>query len=81
MYADNSVFMQDGAPCHMLRSIMLYLEKKKICLDINVIKNMWSILKTCVFQFNITSSDDLWNATPNAWNDILNIFLNIKDCL
>ena len=54
------------------RSAMLYLEKKKICLfndwlpqsyNINVIENMWSILKTCVFQFNITSSDDLWNAS------------------
>jgi len=61
------------------RSTTLYPEKKKISLlsgwspqspDINVIKNIWSILKTCVLQFNITSSDDLWNATLKAWNDI-----------
>jgi len=31
---------------------------------------MWSILKTNVFQFNMTSSDDLWNATVKALNDI-----------
>ena len=29
MYADDSVFMQDGAPCHTSRSTVLYLEKKK----------------------------------------------------
>jgi len=28
MYADDSVFMQDGAPCHTSRSKMLYLEMK-----------------------------------------------------
>ena len=79
MYADDFVFMQDGAPCHPLQYTMLYLKKKKICLlsdwpphapNINVIQNMWSIVKTCVFQLNITLSDDLWNATFKAWNDI-----------
>ena len=68
MYADDPVFMHDGTLCHASQSTMLYLEKNKIYLfsdiplqspDINVIKNMRSILKTCVFQFNITSSDDL----------------------
>ena len=79
MYANDSIFMQDGAPCHTTRSTMSYLDNKKICLlsywtpqspDINVIKNMWFILKIRVFQFNIKSSDDLWNATLNAQNDI-----------
>ena len=72
MYAEDTVFMQAGAPCHTSRSTMLYLEKKKNCLfsgwslqspDINVIKNMCSIMKTCIFQFNITPFDDFWNAT------------------
>ena len=72
MYADDSIFMQDGAPCHTSQSKMSYLDNKKICLlsawppqspDINVIENIWSILKTNVFQFNMTSLDDLWNAT------------------
>ena len=75
MYANDSVFIQYGAPW----STMLYLEKKKICilsywppqsLNFNVIKNMCSIMKTCLFQFNFTSSDDLWNATLKAWNNI-----------
>jgi transposase len=79
MYADDSIFMQDGAPCHTSRSTMSYLENKKICLlsdwppqspDINVIENMWSTLKRNVSQFNVTSSDDLWNVTLKAWNDI-----------
>ena len=79
IYADGSVFIRDGAQCHTSRSIMLNLEKQKICLlndlpqqspDIDVTKNTWSILKTCAFKFNITSSDDLWNATLKAWNDI-----------
>ena len=30
MYADDSVFMQDGASCHTSLSTMLYLEKKKL---------------------------------------------------
>ena len=49
MYADDSVFVEDSAPCHMSRSTVLYLKKKKICLlshwspispDINVIQYM-----------------------------------------
>jgi len=49
MHANDSVFMQNGTPWLTLRSIMSYLEKKKICLlsewplqspDINVIKKM-----------------------------------------
>jgi len=32
MHADDSFFMQDGAPCHTSLSTMLYLKNKKICL-------------------------------------------------
>lgn len=79
MYVDNSCFMQDGAPCHTSRSTMLYLEQKKICLlsdwppqspDINIIENIWSILKTKVSKFKIKSSEDLWNVTLKVWNEI-----------
>ena len=72
----SSCKMVHRAICH---DIQCYILKRRKCLlsdwppqspDINAIENMWSILKTCVFQFNITSSDDLWNATLKAWNDI-----------
>jgi len=79
IYSDDSVFMQDGAPCHTSRSTMAYLELKKICLlsdwppqspDVNIIENLWSILKTSVSKFNVKSSDELWNVTFKAWNEI-----------
>ena len=76
MYADDSIFMQDCAPYHTSLSTMSYLDNKKIYLlsdwppDMNVIENMWSILKTNVSQFNMTPSDDIWSSTLKAWNDI-----------
>ena len=75
MYANNLCKMVHRGT----RRDLQYLEEKKSCLlsnwppqspDYNVIENMWSILKTCVFQFNITSSDALWNPALKAWNDI-----------
>ena len=38
--------------------------------DINIIKNIWSILKTTVSKFNIKSSEDLQNVSLKACNDI-----------
>jgi len=44
IYANDSVFMRDGAPYHTLRSTMLYLEKKKICLLSRISQNITKYL-------------------------------------
>ena len=92
VYFYDFIFMQDGASCHTSWFTMLYLKQKNIFLlsdrppklhVINIIKNMWSILKTTVLKFNIKSFEDLWNVTVKAWYDIptetiIHLYLSIS---
>jgi len=63
-----SVFVQDNAPCHKSRSTLNYLDNKQVYVlfnwpaqspDINVIENLWSILKSKVQRRCPISEDDL----------------------
>ena len=68
--------MHDGAPCHQSMSTKTYLENRKICyipdwpplsLDLNIIENMWYILKRNVFKRFPSTIDELWKATNEEW--------------
>ena len=76
MYDNESVLMHDGAPCHRSHATEVYLERKKICYisdwppqspDLNVIENMWSILKTNVNRRFPRTVDDLWKVAEEEW--------------
>jgi len=79
MYDRDSVMMHDGAPCHRSRSTQTYLERNKICYicdwppqspDLNVIENMWSLLKAKVSTRFPKTIDDLWNVAKEEWYGI-----------
>ena len=83
-YDYDSVFMHDGALCHRSRSTLRYLDSQNICLmvdwppfspDLNIIENVWSILKAKVSKHKCTTRDALWEALCKEWyaipNDII----------
>ena len=74
-----SVFMQDGARCHTAASTINYLEKKHVMLlsdwppqspDINIIENLWYILKKNVSCRHITDANNLWTVAKDEWDQI-----------
>lgn len=80
----HNTFMQDGAPCHKSRSTLQYLDNNGICLlsdwppqspDINIIENLWSIIKYKVSKYYTKSAEDLWNVIQKEWLEIDNTTL------
>ena len=76
-----TIFMQDGAPCHRSKSTVQYLENNNICYisdwpaqspDLNIIENLWSILKLRISKLNPTSTDHLWHLCKSEWAKISN---------
>ena len=76
IHGRDSILMHDGAPCHRLVSIQLYLERKKICYisdwppqspDFNIIENMWSVLKRNVAKRFPNTIEELWEVATKEW--------------
>lgn len=68
-------FQQDGAPCHTAKSVISYLEKKKLPVldwpgnspDMNPIENVWAVLKNQLSTRNITNKTALIAEIKNIW--------------
>jgi len=79
VYTPQSVFVQDNAPCHKSRSTLTYLDHKHVCMladwppqspDINIIENIWSILKAKVQKRSPKSENELWAAIEQEYYSI-----------
>jgi len=84
IYSRHSVLMHDGAPCHRSMSTKLYLERKKICYisdwpsqspDLNIIENMWAVLKRNVSQRFPHTIEELWEVAKKEWYAIDNAYI------
>lgn len=81
IYKRNDILVQDGAPCHTAKSTSNFLRTQKITVmnnwpaqspDLNIIENLWSILKRSVSQMPAKTINDLWNNCLHVWNNIPN---------
>ena len=81
VYNSSNIFMQNYAPCHKLRSTIQFLEDNNVCMmddwppqspDLNVIENLWSILKQEVLKEHPKSAADLWLVAQRKWYAISN---------
>ena len=81
LYDPENILMQDGAPCHKSKSTSDFLESKNVCVindwpaqspDLNIIENMWSILKYRVSKYFTRSKEELWDTVCREWYSIDN---------
>lgn len=79
VYDYDSIFMQDGAPCHRSKSTMAYLKNKDVEIlenwppyspDLNIFENLWSIVKNQVSLKSPINKEQLWNEIQTAWEAI-----------
>lgn len=89
IYDKDNIFMQDGAPCHKSRSTIKFLDDNSICVmsdwpaqspDLNIIENLWSILKFRVRHRIVRCKEDLWKIAREEFlaipNDVINSLYN-----
>lgn len=81
IYDTTNIFMHDGAPCHQSKSTRQYFDNKGVCLlsdwppqspDINIIENLWALLKYRVSKHFTKSTEELWNILKTEWYAIDN---------
>lgn len=79
IYKYDNIFMQDNASCHISQRTSDFLDSHNILLlsdwppqspDINIIENLWPILKRNVAKHNSTSQEALWNNILYEWHQI-----------
>jgi len=75
----NSIFMQDGTPCHRSRSTLRFLENHGMCLlsdwpaqslDLNIIENLWATLKKNVTIRYPKNKEVLWVILQKEWTKV-----------
>jgi len=75
----NTIFMQDGAPCHRSKATISFLESHNICLlsdwpaqspDLNIIEHVWAKLKKNIIGAYPKNKDELWEILQEEWQKI-----------
>ena len=75
---NDHIFMQDNAPCHKAKTVLNYLQEKKVELldwppqspDLNPIENLWKTLGQNVMAQNPANTEDLWRKLQDEWAKI-----------
>ena len=79
---ENFIFQQDNTPVHVARSSMDYFKRKEIPLlswppyspDLNIIENLWGILKNKVYE-----GGKEYRTADELWESICHHFLTISE--
>lgn len=76
---DRWILMQDGAPCHRAKATMEWLTSKEVRVlqpwpaqspDLNIIENVWHMLKQRVYREEFKTTEELWAALQREWKKI-----------
>lgn len=79
IYTPSHAFQQDGAPAHRSASTKKFLHEENIRLlepwpaqspDLSLIENVWSFLKSKIYERKPTNIEDLWACAVEEWNSI-----------
>lgn len=88
IYNSRYIFQHDGAPAHRSISTRTFLEARAVRLldcwpaqspDINIIENLWQILKAKVKERHPVTVEDMWRIAQEEWelipaNTIVNLY-------
>jgi hypothetical protein len=86
LLAPNAIFQQDGAPAHRSKSTKKHFSRTGVCamddwsapsLDLNVIEQVWPLLKGKVALHKARTKTGLWQVTLEEWNEILTEFVSL----
>ena len=81
--------MQDGATCHIAKSVMAFLKQKKVDVlpwpdnspYLNLIENIWEIVKRDVGKKNLTNEHDLMEYIIRIWHNNPELTETIKSSI
>ena len=73
-----SVFMQDNAPCHTVKSLKTFLSEEDVTVmewpaqspDMNPIENVWKLLNERAKEKNPRNVEELWTNLKGEWEKI-----------
>ena len=76
IYEAHNIFQQDGVSCHKSKVVSFFLDKAMICVlsdwpaqspDLDIIKPLWSELKTRVSSCKPVNIEAPWRACEEQW--------------
>jgi len=83
-YEKDDILIQDNAPIHKAKATVKLLEDNIICYvsdwpsqspDLNIIENMWSVLKRNLWKSRTKNIDELCIACQEEWSSIPNSYI------